>query len=325
MKRMVSIVTLAAIVIGLGMFAAPAQAQATGVMAALSSQQDLSTFVSALKTAGLDKGLDDPAQIVTIFAPTNTVFAELPETALADKAILTQLLTYHIVDGALPKEKISTTGQLVKTRQGESFTVTNTGFGKTLAGGAYVIKANISAGQSVIHTIDALLLPSAIRPKISSPRIRTAYNRELGRAFIQDLLSALTLDRAQAVADAIMSEKYIQHNPLVDQGRTGLLGFLKAMPAFFSDTRFTLKDVVASEDTVVARWVWSGKHTGTFLGYPATNKAFEMGVIDLWTVENGVLYEHWDELGWSYALAQLGIYQFPPEPIGPVKGYPTKN
>jgi uncharacterized surface protein with fasciclin (FAS1) repeats/predicted SnoaL-like aldol condensation-catalyzing enzyme len=329
MKRIVTIFVLSVITLMLTVAALPSQAQDETILAVLSERDDVSVLVSAIEAAGLSEMLRDSALAATLFAPTDAVFDALAEdeiaALLADRETLTQVLTHHLVAEPLTTEAISPYGQSLTSAQGESYIATTLPLGKTLVGGSQVVEGNISAGNSVIHTIDALLLPSALRGSITSPHIRTAYNRELGRAFIQDLLNAPDFTQAQGVGDAIVAENYIQHNPLVEQGRAGLLGFLEVMPTFFSNTVFTLKDVVASEDTVVARWVWSGTHSGTFLTYEATNRDFEMGVIDMWTVEDGFLYEHWDEIGWSYALAQLGIYQFPPEPIGPVQGYPTDN
>ncbi|MBW4437455.1 MAG: fasciclin domain-containing protein [Pleurocapsa minor GSE-CHR-MK-17-07R] len=326
MKR-TAVFTLASLALAFSVGAA--QAQSDSVFSVISARAELSTLTAAIEAAGLQETLSDPALAVTVFAPTDAVFDELPEDAvaalLADTEALTQLLTYHVATEPLAAASISGFGQSVTTLQGESYIATTLPLGKTLVGGAEVVEGDIAAGSSIIHTIDSLLLPSALRESISSPRIRTAYNREMGRAFIQDLLNAPSFEQAQAVGAQIVAEDYIQHNPLVSQGRAGLLGFLEVMPTFFSNTVFTLKDVIADEDTVVARWVWSGTHSGTFLTYEATNNDFDMGVIDLWIVRDGQLYEHWDEIGWSYALAQLGIYQFPPEPIGPVQGYPTDN
>lgn len=327
MKRITSALVLSIIAISLTF--TPTRAQDNNVISVLSSREELSTLATAVEAAGLSETLSDPALAITLFAPTNAVFDELPEDLvaglLADTGTLTQLLTYHVVPEALTAEALSPNSQVLTSMQGETYTATTLPLGKTLVGGAEVIEGNITVGDSIIHTIDSLLLPEALRDSITSPRIRIAHNRELGRAFIQDLLNAPDFEQTQAVGEAIVAEDYIQHNPLVEQGRAGLLGFLEVMPTFFTNTAFTLKDVIASEDTVVARWVWSATHSGTFLTYEATNRDFDMGVIDMWIVKDGVLYEHWDEIGWSYALAQLGIYQFPPEPIGPVQGYPTEN
>jgi uncharacterized surface protein with fasciclin (FAS1) repeats/predicted SnoaL-like aldol condensation-catalyzing enzyme len=329
MKNIASVLMLSIVVFTLTLSTQSIQAQDDSILSALRGQEDLSVLVTAIEAAGLEETLSDAALTATLFAPTDAVFDELPEEAvadlLADTETLTQLLTYHVVPEALTTDGLSPDGQVLTTLQGETYVATTLPLGKTLVGGSEVVEGNITAGSSYIHKIDSLLLPSALRDAISSPRIRIAYNRELGRAFIQDLLNAPSFEQAQAVGDAIVAEDYIQHNPLVQQGRAGLLGFLEVMPTFFTNTKFTLKDVIASEDTVVARWVWSATHSGTFLTYEATNNDFDMGVIDMWIVRDGFLYEHWDEIGWSYALSQLGIYQFPPEPIGPVQGYPTEN
>jgi uncharacterized surface protein with fasciclin (FAS1) repeats/predicted SnoaL-like aldol condensation-catalyzing enzyme len=327
MKRIAALIMLFAVAVFSIRTVVPATAQAESVFTVISAREDLSVLVSAIEAAGLVDTLSDPSLAITLFAPTNAVFDELPEdvleSLLADQDTLTQILNYHIVPQPLNIDTISGFGQLLTSEQGEGYVATTLPLGKTLVGGSQVVDGNLTAGESLIHTIDSLLLPADLRSTVTSPRIRIAANRELGRAFIQDLLNAPSFDQAQAVGDAIVAEDYIQHNPLVAQGRAGLLGFLEVMPTFFSNTVFTLKDVIASEDTVVARWVWTGTHSGTFLTYEATNRDFAMGVIDMWIVKDGVLYEHWDEIGWSYALAQLGIYQFPPQ--GPVEGYPTTN
>jgi uncharacterized surface protein with fasciclin (FAS1) repeats/predicted SnoaL-like aldol condensation-catalyzing enzyme len=327
MKRIVFALVLSLLILSVGI--ASVNAQDESVFSALSQRSDLTVLVSAIEAAGLRETLTDPTLAVTVFAPTDAVFDEFSEETLAallaDTEMLTQILTYHVTTEPLTAEAISDLGQSLTTLQGESFMATTVPLGKTFVGGSQVVEGNIITGESVIHTIDSLLLPASYRDTITSPRIRVAYNREMGRAFIQDLLNAPTFEQAQEVGTRIVAEDYIQHNPLVAEGRAGLLGFLEVMPTFFSNTAFILRDVVASEDTVVARWVWTGTHSGTFLTFEATNRDFAMGIIDMWTVRDGMLYEHWDEIGWSYMLDQLGIYPFPPAPIDPVEGYPTPN
>src|SRR4029453_19244129 len=70
------------------------------VATAASNNPVLSTLVTAVKTAGLVDTLNG-AKDVTVFAPTNDAFAKLPpatlKAALADKAMLTKILTYHVV------------------------------------------------------------------------------------------------------------------------------------------------------------------------------------------------------------------------------------
>src|SRR5215510_674891 len=64
----------------------------------------LSTLVSAVKQAGLVDTLNN-AKGITVFAPTNDAFAKIPKAdldkVLADKELLTKILTYHVVGKSL--------------------------------------------------------------------------------------------------------------------------------------------------------------------------------------------------------------------------------
>ena len=67
---------------------------------------DHTTLVAAVKAAGLVDTLESPGPF-TVFAPTNEAFAKLPagtvDTLLKpeNKAVLTKVLTYHVVAGRL--------------------------------------------------------------------------------------------------------------------------------------------------------------------------------------------------------------------------------
>ncbi|WP_373301699.1 fasciclin domain-containing protein, partial [Streptomyces goshikiensis] len=78
------------------------------VATAASNNPALSTLVAAVKKAGLVDTLNN-AKDITVFAPTNDAFAKIPKAdldkVLADKAMLTKILTYHVVGQKLtPKQ-----------------------------------------------------------------------------------------------------------------------------------------------------------------------------------------------------------------------------
>ena len=68
----------------------------------LAGLENYSTLVTAVTEAGLGDALAEIDQ-ATIFAPTNAAFEKIPAESLsallADKASLTNLLTYHVVPG----------------------------------------------------------------------------------------------------------------------------------------------------------------------------------------------------------------------------------
>ncbi len=127
------------------------------------SAPDLSTLVAAVKAANLTDVLSLPGPI-DVFAPTNDAFGALltalnisAETLLAETALLTNVLQYHVVvDGAVCSGDLS---GAVETAQGGALTVR----GSTVTdanGGVANVLSSIDAGNGVVYLIDAVLLPA---------------------------------------------------------------------------------------------------------------------------------------------------------------------
>ena len=75
--------------------------------------------------------------------------------------------------------------------------------------------------------------------------------------------------------------------------------------AAFSDLRFTVADIAQNADTVWIRAEVTGTHTGPFLG-PPTGKPVHFTVIDVATVRDGRIVEHWGVPDRFAILAQTG-------------------
>jgi uncharacterized surface protein with fasciclin (FAS1) repeats len=123
---------------------------------------DHSTLVTAVTTAGLVETLSGAGPF-TVFAPTNAAFAALPAGTVEgllkpeSKADLTSILTYHVVAGSLKAADL-TDGQKLKTVNGAELTVTIKD-GKVMIDGANVTAADLTAGNGVVHVIDAVVMP----------------------------------------------------------------------------------------------------------------------------------------------------------------------
>lgn len=145
-----------------------------------------------------------------------------------------------------------------------------------------------------------------------APEGTVAYNEWLGRTFSEVLLNERSQDRRIEILNVIVAEDYIQHNPLVPEGRQGLIDFIPVIYQAMPDARFKLHDVFATEDRVVTRWTWTGTLTGEgFLGIAPRGQKVEFDVIDVWSVRDGQLYEHWDQFDWPRAFVQLGVQGLP--------------
>lgn len=138
------------------------------------NSKDHTTLVAAVKAAGLVDTLSSKGPF-TVFAPTNEAFAKLPagtvDTLLKpeNKAMLTKVLTYHVVPGRITAQQIATMAArhhgmaTLKTVEGEDLMF------RKGAGSWWVIDAkgdkaritipNVMQSNGVIHVIDAVLMP----------------------------------------------------------------------------------------------------------------------------------------------------------------------
>jgi predicted ester cyclase len=158
-----------------------------------------------------------------------------------------------------------------------------------------------------------------------APPGTVAYNTWLGRTFSEVLLNTRDQAARVAILNRIVATGYIQHNPLVPQGRQGLIDFLPVIYQAMPDARFILHDVFATESRVVTRWTWTGTLTGPgFLGIAPRGQKVEFDVIDVWSVRDGMLHEHWDQFDWPRALVQLGV-QGLPQPFVDIAARPVSR
>lgn len=138
------------------------------------------------------------------------------------------------------------------------------------------------------------------------------YNTWLGRSFSEVMLNEPDQAKRIEMLNVLVATDYIQHNPLVPEGRQGLIDFIPVIYQSMPDARFTLHDVFATTDRVVTRWTWEGTVTGApLLGIAPTGQKLEFDAIDVWSVKDGQLYEHWDQFDWPRAFAQLGVKGMP--------------
>jgi uncharacterized surface protein with fasciclin (FAS1) repeats len=116
------------------------------------------TLVAAVQAAGLVDTLKGPGPF-TVFAPSDEAFAKIPKDKLdaliKDKAVLTKVLTYHVVPGKVMAKDVK--AGKVKTVQGQEVTLATAG-GVTIDG-AKIVATDVAASNGVIHVIDTVIMP----------------------------------------------------------------------------------------------------------------------------------------------------------------------
>ena len=132
------------------------------------------TLVAAVVAADLAGTLSNPGPF-TVFAPTDTAFAKLPEGTVAtllrpeNKGQLTNILVYHAVSGSVTSRDLVRLIErhggeaTIETLAGEKLTARLSGDTIVITDGAgrstAVTQADVQTSNGVIHVTDGVFLP----------------------------------------------------------------------------------------------------------------------------------------------------------------------
>lgn len=169
---------------------------------------------------------------------------------------------------------------------------------------SFVVAGCASAPREAPHV--ALPRADEVLPRADVIHSRSDASETLVRRLFDEALNQGQFD---AVPD-LVAEGYVQHNPLVPQGRDGFLVGLSAFRAAFPDYASTIEDVAVSGDRVWVRHTARGTFRGAYLGIEPTGRSFEISVADVFQVQEGPdgrlrLAEHWDVFPFLDLLAQV--------------------
>ncbi|WP_310733628.1 fasciclin domain-containing protein [Rubrivivax albus] len=170
------------------------------VQTAIATPQ-FSILVEAVVAAGLVDALSAPGPL-TVFAPTDDAFAALlaelgitKDALLADTALLTAVLTYHVVPGRVLASGVPA-GEAVTTLEGGIFKPTAMAGGLAISDGrnrvSNIVVTDVLASNGVIHVIDKVLLPAdkdIVQTAIATPQFSILVEAVVAAGLV-DALSA---------------------------------------------------------------------------------------------------------------------------------------
>jgi uncharacterized surface protein with fasciclin (FAS1) repeats len=130
------------------------------VASAASANPVLSTLVTAVKKADLVDTLNSQ-KAITVFAPTNDAFGKIPpktlKGVLADKQVLTKILTYHVIAGKLAPDQLDGTH---KTLEGDTLKISGSDDNYMVgAGQASIVCGNVPTANATVYIVDSVLMP----------------------------------------------------------------------------------------------------------------------------------------------------------------------
>jgi predicted ester cyclase len=115
-------------------------------------------------------------------------------------------------------------------------------------------------------------------------------------------------DPATPIEDRFDRE-FVDHDPAEGQpaGSAGVAWYWEQFGQSFSEIERSLIETIATPEHIVTVSEISAKHTGDWLGHPATDRRFTVRNVQVIKLRNGKPVERWgstDELG---MLRQLGL------------------
>jgi len=129
-------------------------------------------------------------------------------------------------------------------------------------------------------------------------------NKTLIRRLVEEVQNRHNVD---AIGEFI-APSFVNYDPL--PGLPGTLEGAKQLHrmlfAAFPDLKMTIHDQAAEGDKVWTRKTASGTHQGELFGIPATGKQVSWNIIDIMTIRNGKVTEHWVVADVMSLMQQLG-------------------
>ena len=168
---------------------------------------NFTTLIAALEATGLDSVLADESAQFTVFAPTDTAFALLGQNAvdalLADTDALRNILLYHVIsgstilqDGAVTAAQSNMNTVTMANNQTAALSFVDS---KLFINKSNVSAADVMASNGVIHVVDQVIIPPAIKDNPANNIVETA----LADSQFSTLVTALqTANLVNTLADA---------------------------------------------------------------------------------------------------------------------------
>jgi steroid delta-isomerase-like uncharacterized protein len=128
-------------------------------------------------------------------------------------------------------------------------------------------------------------------------------NKQIALRFIQEVFVA----QDPAAADELAAPDFTPHSwGPVEPGIENLKAAQARVSAGLSDARMDVHDVIAEGDRVAVRLTSHGRHTGDFMGMPASGKDYAISEIHVFRLADGRVAEHWRDADMLGMMRQLG-------------------
>jgi steroid delta-isomerase-like uncharacterized protein len=131
----------------------------------------------------------------------------------------------------------------------------------------------------------------------------TEQNKVLVRRFIDEVF----VKGNPEAADKLVTQDFTPHSwGKMPPGVEPLKQAIRHVHAGLANVSFKIEDIIAGEDKVAVRVTAHAKHTGDFMGLPATGKEYTISETHIFHVRDGKVAEHWRDADMLGLMRQLG-------------------
>ncbi len=146
-----------------------------------------------------------------------------------------------------------------------------------------------------------------VQQKKGISTMSTEENKALMRRFYEEVFNQKKL----AAIDDFIAPNFVNHSA-AQLGMTGgdlehAIQFVSMVMQAFPDLHYTVEDLIAEEEQVVARLTISGTQQGAFMGIPPTGKQATISDIEIFRITGGKGIECWVQADFLGLLQQLGV------------------
>jgi steroid delta-isomerase-like uncharacterized protein len=131
----------------------------------------------------------------------------------------------------------------------------------------------------------------------------TEQNKVVVRRFIDE---AFVKGNPDAV-DKLVTHDFTPHSwGKMPSGIDPLKQAIRRVHGGLTDVGFKIEDMIAEDDKVAVRVTAHGKHSGEFMGMPASGKAYTISETHIFHIRDGKVAEHWRDADMLGMMQQLG-------------------
>ena len=142
---------------------------------------------------------------------------------------------------------------------------------------------------------------------------QVTMSTEVNKANLRRFYDEVINKKNRAAIDEFIAPNQVDHAAPrglpggIEGAKQTLTMYLTAFP----DLHFTVEDLIAEGNKVVARLTARGTQQGAFMGIPSTGKQVTVTAIDINRIAGGKSVEHWLEMDTLGLLQQLGVAPMP--------------